>query len=65
MTQMLKRDLPPVALVRRVATFPSRVLPPLRNAIKPITATAGEMNARELRKVIGRLHYVRADFLKR
>lgn len=64
MEQALKRDLAPVALVRRVA-FPSRVLPPLRNAIKPITATVGEMNARELRKVIGRLHYVRADFLKR
>lgn len=65
MEQALKRDLAPVALVKRVATFPSRVLPPLRNAIKPITATVGEMNARELRKVIGRLHYVRADFLKR
>jgi len=59
MIQTQKRDLPPVTLVRRVTIFPSQILPPLRNAIKPITATVGEMNARELRKVIGRLHYVR------
>lgn len=56
-----KGEIPLVALLlARVTIFPSRVLPPLRNAIKPITATAGEMNARELRKVIGRLYCARA-----